>query len=180
MKVFVKTCAKQGMLTVLLFIMVLLSAGSTLVAESLAGIAGDGTFSVEAVKITPNFTFNITSVTEGILDLPLERQLTNFIPFDSDFTIIRTWGYNADKLKIELEDEEAFGDRLMAIAVAFYQGGTQAFWGSVYSNSSSGNSFVIEIPSFAPGIVVWLWSGYQRPSAGENPYKYRITLSYPR
>jgi hypothetical protein len=179
MKVFVKTCAKQSLLSALC-IMVLLSAGFAQSAEPATGIAGDGTFSVEAVQITPNFTFNITSITEGIKDLPLERQLTNFIPFDSDFTIIRTWGYNADKLKIELEDEEAFGDRLMAIAVAFYQYHTQAFWGSVFSNSSSGNSFVIEIPSFSPGIVVWLWSGYQRPSVGENPYKYRITLSYPR
>ena len=179
MKVFVKTCTKQSLLTAF-FIMVLLSAGIALAAEPAIGIEGDGTFSEEAVKITPNFTFNITSITEGIEDLPLERQLTSNIPFDSDFTIIRTWGVTADKLKIEIEDDPAFGDRLMAIAVAFYQGGALAFWGSVYSNDSSGNSFVIEIPSFSPGIVVWLFSGYQRPSVGENPYKYRITLSYPR
>lgn len=179
MNIFVKTWTKSGLLLAMLAVIVL-HPGVVMAAESEADMVNDGMVSVESLPITPNYTANVVSITEGIENFPLDRQLTNFIPFDLDFTIIVGWGYNADKLKIELEDEEAFGDRLMAIAIAFYQNHTQAFWGSVYSNSSSGNSFNIDIPSSSPGIVVWLFSGYQRPSGGENPYKYKITLSYPR
>jgi hypothetical protein len=179
MNVFVKTCTKPCLLLAML-VVILLHSGVIPAAESEAGMVNDELVSVEAVPITPNFTFNFISISEGITNYPLERQLTNFFPLDSDLTIIRTWGYNADKLKIELEDEEAFGDRLAAFAIAFYLTRTLSFFGSVYSNSGTGNSFNIDIPSSEPGIVVWLFSFYQRPSVGENPYKYRITLSYPR
>ena len=179
MNVFVNTCTKTGLLLAML-IMVIFHAGVILATESEAGLVNDGMVSVESLPITPNFTAHVVSITEGITSYPLERQLTNFIPFDGDLTIILAVGFTADKLNIRVEDEEAYGDRLMAIALGFNQTGTKISWGSVYSNSSSGNSFDIEIPSSPSGIVVWLWSGYQRPSVGENPYKYRITLSYPR
>jgi hypothetical protein len=178
MNILVKTWKNPCLLLVLL-VMAMFQTGFGLTAEAEAGRVNDGMVSVEALPITPNYTAHIVSITEGIENYPLDRQLTNFIPFDLDFTIILGWGYTADKLKIKVEDEEAFGDRLMAIAIVFYQNSTKVAWGSVYSNNTSGNSFDIEIPSYGPGIV-WLFSGYQRPSVGENPYKYRITLSYPQ
>jgi hypothetical protein len=179
MNVFIKTCSKPGLLLAML-VGIVLHAGVILAAEPEANMVNDVMVSVESLPITPTFTANVVSITEGIENFPLDRQLTNFIPFDGDFTIILAVGFTADKLKIRVEDEESYGDRLMAIAIGFNQTGAKISWGSVYSNSSSGNSFDIEIPSSPSGIVVWLWSGYQRPSVGENQYKYRITLSYPR
>ena len=134
-------------------------------------------------KVSPAaaYTINVVSVTEGILNLPLPRQLTNSIPFDGDVTVIFATGFTADKLSIEVSDNPAFGDRLMAFALVFHMNyGIYPFWGSVYSNDTSGNSFVMDIPSFSPGIMVWLFTGYQRPSVGENPYNYEITLSFPK
>jgi hypothetical protein len=176
MNVFVKTFTKPCLLLALL-VMIVLPAGIIPAAESEVGMINDELVIVEAVPISPNFTFNFVSITEGITNLPLDRQLTNFFPLDSDLTIIRTWGYNADKLQIKLEDEEELGDRLAAFAIAFYLNQNLGFFGSVYSNSGTGDSFNIDIPSSSPGIVVWLFSYYQRPSVD---YKYKITLSYPR
>jgi len=126
--------------------------------------------------LRPGFTFHIVEITEGIQNYPLERQLTNPFFADFDFTIIVAVGFTADNLDIKLIDKADYGDRLMGIALAFYKYYSQPFWGSVYS-SSSGNSFTMSIPVSQPGVIVWLYSGYQRPSLGENPYAYTIELT---
>lgn len=128
--------------------------------------------------LRPRFTFHIVEITEGIQNYPLERQLTNPLFADSDFTIIVAVGFTGDNLDITLTDKEDYGDRLMGIALAFYKNYTQPFWGSVYSTSASASSFTMSIPVSPPGVIVWLYSGYQRPSLGENPYEYTITLKF--
>lgn len=142
-------------------------------------IVPDGSAGLEELALRPRATFNIVSITEGIKNYPLPRQLTNPIPFDSDFTIIVAVGFTGDKLDIKLTDQAALGDRLMGIALAFYKNRVYPFWGSVYS-SSTGSSFTITIPVDQPGVIVWLYSGYQRQSLGENPYQYTIELSFPQ
>ena len=139
----------------------------------------DETAGVATLALRPGATFNIVSITEGIKNYPLQRQLTNPIPFDSDFTIIIAVGFTGDKLDIKLTDQAGLGDRLMGIALAFYKNRVYPFWGSVYS-SSTGSSFTITIPVDQPGVIVWLYSGYQRQSLGENPYQYTIELSFPQ
>jgi len=67
----------------------------------------------------------------------------------------------------------------MGIALSFYSNLVLPSWGSVYS-SSSGNSFTITIPVSQPGVIVWLYTGYQRQSLGESPYTYSIELSFPQ
>jgi hypothetical protein len=165
-------------------VIVLFCSGVCLAMQSETEAADDAVLDVAGImkdlSIKPNYTINAISITEGIKDYPHPRQLTNFIPFDGDFTIIFAVGFTADKLEITLTDEEALGDRLAAVALAFYSNFVSPFWGSVYSNASSGKSFTISIPVFQPGVVVWLFSGYQRPSLGENPYKYEIGLSFPQ
>jgi len=129
------------------------------------------------VSILPSYTFGFTVITEGMTDFPLERQLTNFLPFDMDITLIIAIGWTGDKLTIEIEDEADYGDRLMAIAWAFYKNEMIPFWGTFYSKSSE-KSFGIYTPVAPPGIVVLLCTGYQTPSIGEHPYKYTIRLSF--
>ena len=147
------------------------SVEETIVLDERAGL--------EELALRPLATFNIVSITEGIKNYPLQRQLTNPIPFDSDFTIIVAVGFTGDKLDIKLTDQSGLGDRLMGIALAFYKNRVYPFWGSVYS-SSTGSSFTITIPVDQPGVIVWLYSGYQRQSLGENPYQYTIELSFPQ
>lgn len=163
---------------------VLFSSGISMAMQNETEILDDGASGLASImkglSIKPNYTINVISITEGIKDYPHPRQLTNFIPFDGDFTIIFAFGFTADKLEITVTDEEALGDRLVAVALAFYSNVVYPFWGSVYSNSSSGRSFTIDIPVFQPGVLVWLFSGYQRPSVGENPYQYEIELSFPQ
>lgn len=144
------------------------SQDETRALEDMAGL--------KETALRPGFTFNIVEITEGIKSYPLERQLTNLFFADFDFTIIVAVGFTADNLDIKLIDKEDYGDRLMGIALAFYKNRVYPFWGSMYS-SSSGNSFTISIPVDQPGIIVWLYSGYQRPSLGENPYAYTIELT---
>ena len=182
MNLFAKTFTKRSLLVALI---VLLLSGVSPAAgpeidsegEDVTGLAGG----MDQLVISPHYTVNVVSVTEGILNLPLPRQLNNFIPFDGDFTVIVAAGFTGDKLSIKVSDNPGFGDRLMAFALGFYLNyGVYPFFGSVYSNDTSGNSFVMDIPVFAPGITVWLFTGYQRPSVGENPYNYQITLSFPK
>jgi hypothetical protein len=139
----------------------------------------DETAGLAEMVLRPRATFNIVSITEGIKNYPLQRQLTNPIPFDSDFTIIIAVGFTGDKLDIKLTDAAGLGDRLMGIALAFYKNAVQPSWGSVYS-TASGNSFTMTIPVSQPGVIVWLYSGYQRQSLGESPYTYSIELSFPQ
>ena len=80
----------------------------------------DETAGLEELALRPRATFNIVSITEGIKNYPFQRQLTNPIPFDSDFTIIVAVGFTGDKLDIKLTDQGGLGDRLMGIALAFY------------------------------------------------------------
>jgi hypothetical protein len=134
---------------------------------------------LKETALRPGFTFHIVEITEGIKNYPLERQLTNILFADFDFTIIIAVGFTADNLDIKLTDKEGYGDRLMGIALAFYKYYSQPFWGSVYSGSS-GASFTMSIPVSQPGVIVWLYSGYQRPSLGENPYAYTIELTLPQ
>jgi hypothetical protein len=142
-------------------------------------IAMDDRAGLKETALRPGFTFHIVEITEGIKSYPLERQLTNLFFADFDFTIIVAVGFTADNLDIKLIDKEDYGDRLLGIALAFYKYYSQPFWGSVYS-SSSGASFTMSIPVSQPGVIVWLFSGYQRPSLGENPYAYTIELSLPQ
>ena len=130
-------------------------------------------------SLFPTFGFDIQIITEGVDNFPIEKQLSNFIPFDMDFTIITCIGWTGDKLTIELKDEEDYGDFLTGIALVFYQNQVKPFWGTVFS-SSSGDSFNITIPVTPPGVVVLLATGYWTPSIGENPYKYEINLSFPQ
>ena len=135
--------------------------------------------SAYGASIFPTLGFDIQVITEGVNDFPIEKQLNNFIPFDMDFTIITCIGWTGDKLTIELIDEEDYGDFLTGVALVFYQNQMRPFWGTVFS-SSSGDSFNITIPVTPPGVVVLLATGYWTPSMGENPYKYRINLSFPQ
>lgn len=174
MSVLLKTSAKRSLLVAVM--VTALAAHSVIAADDMLMATAETT---EKLFIAPQYTANIVSITEGIQNFPLPRQLSNAIPFDADFTVIFAFGFTADKLNIKVTDNPAFGDRLMAFALAFSQGyGVYPFWGSVYSNDSSGGSFTIDIPVFAPGAMVWLFTGYQRPSVGDNPYSYEITLTF--
>jgi hypothetical protein len=123
----------------------------------------------------------IEVITEGMNDYSLERQLNNYIPLDSDFTVLICVGWTADKITIKLTDEEDYGDRLAAIALVYYPqlGQVYPIWGTLYSAKSE-DSFTITIPTGPPGIVVFLTTGYFLPSVGENPYKYSINISFPQ
>lgn len=183
MNVLKKIYIKQWLLLASLLIVLLYSGvclAMELETDTVDNAVSDVASIMRRLSILPTYTLNVISITEGIKDYPHARQLTNSIPFDGDFTVIFALGFTADKLKITVSDEEEFGDRLMAVALAFYSNFVYPFWGSVYSNDASGNSFTIDIPVSQPGVVVWLFSGYQRPSVGENPYKYKIELSFPQ
>jgi hypothetical protein len=134
----------------------------------------------ETAGLRPLNTFHYVSITEGIRNYPLERQLTNILFADGDLTIISAIGFTGDELNIKLIDSAEYGDRLMAYAIAINAYYIFPYWGSVYSTSSANSSFTIDIPVYPPGVIVLLYSGYQRPSLGENPYAYTIELSFPQ
>ena len=68
------------------------------------------------------FTFGIYSITEGMKDFPIQKQLTNTMPLSLDFSIIFCIGWTGDKLYIKLTDDGGDGDRLQGIAIAQYEG----------------------------------------------------------
>ena len=124
------------------------------------------------------YTYGVYSITEGMRDFPINKQLTNSIPWSFDISIIFVIGWTGDKLFIKVQDQLDYGDRIIGIAVAQYGNGATPFFGSLYS-STTDNSFEMTIPVYEPGITVYLLTGYWGKSLGENPYAYKFILSYP-
>jgi hypothetical protein len=124
------------------------------------------------------YTYGLFSITEGMRDYPITKKLTNTIPWSFDVSVIFVIGWTGDKLFIKVEDELAYGDRIIGIAIAQYGNGIAPFFGSLYSTTTD-NSFEMTIPVYAPGITVYLMTGFWGKSLGENPYAYKIILSFP-
>ena len=133
------------------------------------------------------YTYGVFSITEGMRDFPITKQLTNTIPLSFDVSIIFAIGWTGDKLYIKVTDDYKApvggqpgdpGDRLIGIAVAQYNNGIVPYFGSTFS-STTDSSFEIVIPVYEPGLTVYLMTGFWGKSRGENPYAYKITLSFP-
>lgn len=124
------------------------------------------------------YTYGVISITEGMRDYPITKQLTNSIPWSFDVSVIFAIGWTGDKLYIKVQDELAHGDRIIGIAVAQYNNGLVPYFGSLFS-STTDSSFEMVIPVYAPGLTVYLMTGFWGKSRGENPYKYQISLSFP-
>jgi hypothetical protein len=124
------------------------------------------------------YTYGVYSITEGMRDFPITKKLANTIPLSLDVSVIFVIGWTGDKLFIKVQDELAYSDRIIGIAVAQYGNGIAPFFGSLYS-STTDNSFEMTIPVYAPGITVYLMTGFWGKSLGENPYAYKIILSFP-
>lgn len=126
------------------------------------------------------YTFGIYSITEGMRDYPIQKQLTNYMPLSMDFSIIFCIGWTGDKLYIQLTDDGGDGDRLQGIALAQYEGWEIVpYWSTVYSTTAHDSCEII-IPVYAPGIAVYLLSGYWGLSQGDLPFSYTISLSFPQ
>lgn len=125
------------------------------------------------------YTYGLYTITEGMRDYPIKKQLANTIPLSFDLSVIFVIGWTGDKLFIKVQDELDYGDRIIGIAIAQYGNDIMPYFNSLYS-SSSNNTFEITIPVYQPGITVYLLTGYWGESVGENPYSYKITLSYPK
>ena len=135
------------------------------------------------------YSYGIYTITEGMRDFPIQKQLSNTMPLSMDFSIIFAIGWTGDKLTINLTDnykkpigtEPADpGDRLVGVAIAQYsEKEVVTYWSSVFSNPTHDSCEII-IPAYPPAITVYLISGYWGISAGENPYSYTITLSFPQ
>jgi hypothetical protein len=150
------------------------STGTIPVADTALPAAGEST--AAAVP----FSFGLYSITEGMNDYPIQKQLTNTLPLSLDFSIIFCIGWTGDKLYIKLTDDGGDGDRLQGIALAQYEGWEIVpYWSTVYSTTAHDSCEII-IPVYPPAITVYLISGYWGISAGENPYSYTITLSFPQ
>jgi hypothetical protein len=126
------------------------------------------------------YSYGVYSITEGMRDFPIQKQLTNTMPLSMDFSIIFVIGWTGDKLYIKLTDDGGDGDRLQGIGIAQYDGRELVpYWSTVYSTTAHDSCEII-IPVYAPGIAVYLLSGYWGLSIGENPYAYTIYLSFPQ
>ena len=126
------------------------------------------------------FTFGIYSITEGMKDFPIQKQLTNTMPLSLDFSIIFCIGWTGDKLYIKLTDDGGDGDRLQGVAIAQYEGRELVpYWSTVYSTTAHDSCEII-IPVYPPGIAVYLLSGYWGLSKGDLPFSYTISLSFPQ
>ena len=69
-------------------------------------------------------------------------------------------GWTGDKLYIKLTDDGGDGDRLQGIGIAHYEGRELVpYWSTVYSTTAHDSCEII-IPVYAPGIAVYLLSGY--------------------
>jgi len=126
------------------------------------------------------YTFGVYSITEGMRDFPIQKQLTNTMPLSMDFSIIFVIGWTGDKLYIKLTDDGGDGDRLQGVAIAQYEGRKLVpYWSTVYSTTAHDSCEII-IPVYAPGIAVYLLSGYWGLSQGDLPFSYTISLSFPQ
>lgn len=126
------------------------------------------------------YSYGVYTITEGMRDFPLQKQLSNTMPLSMDFSIIFAIGWTGDKLNIKLTDDGGDGDRLQGVAIAQYEGRELVpYWSTVYSTTAHDSCEII-IPAYPPAITVYLISGYWGISAGENPYSYTITLSFPQ
>jgi hypothetical protein len=133
------------------------------------------------------YTYGVFSITEGMRDYPITKHLTNSIPWSLDISVIFAIGWTGDKLYIKVTDDYKRpegeepgdpGDRLIGAAVAQYNNGLVPYFGSTFS-STTDSSFEIVIPVYEPGLTVYLMTGFWGKSQGENPYAYKITLSFP-
>jgi hypothetical protein len=126
------------------------------------------------------YTFGLYTITEGMKDYPIQKQLTSTMPLSMDFSIIFCIGWTGDKLYITLTDDGGDGDRLQGIALAQYEGWELvSYWSTVYSTTAHDSCEII-IPVYPPGIAVYLLSGYWGLSKGDLPYSYTISLSLPQ
>jgi len=133
------------------------------------------------------YTYGVYSITEGMRDFPITKQLTNSMPWSFDVSVIFAIGWTGDKLFLKVTDNYKApkdgqpgdpGDRIIGVAVAQYNNGIVPYFGSTFS-STTDSSFEIAIPVYEPGLTVYLLTGFWGKSQGENPYAYKITLSFP-
>lgn len=172
----------QYIISMLLCTVVWLSLLSTAGAQQLPlarGVAEEGQQTSDLGLQAVPYTYGLYTITEGMRDYPIKKQLANTIPLSFDLSIIFVIGWTGDKLFIKVQDELDYGDRIIGIAIAQYGNGIMPYFNSLYS-SSSNNTFEITIPVYQPGITVYLLTGYWGKSLGANPYTYKITLSYPK
>ncbi len=127
----------------------------------------------------PLWSLGFEVITEGTNNYTLERELNSFFPLDGDITVLGIFGYTGDKLIIKITDLGDTGDRVFAAALAVYANEMVPAWGTMFSSETQ-DSFEITVPVSDPGIWVYLLSGYLSPSEGDQPYTYRITLSFPQ
>ncbi len=168
--------------SLLLCSVVLLSALGTARAQQSQLARGEAGEQLETADLSLQavpYTYGLYTITEGMRDYPIKKQLANAIPLSFDLSVIFVIGWTGDKLFIKVQDELDYGDRIIGIAVAQYGNGMMPYFNSLYS-SASNNTFEIIIPVYQPGITVYLLTGYWGKSLGANPYSYKITLSYPK
>jgi len=170
----------RGVLLVLLLLCPLAAYSTGQAADKLLqDAAAEREAGVAPLAATP-YSFGVYSVTEGMRDFPIQKQLSNTMPLSMDFSIIFVIGWTGDKLYIKLTDDGGDGDRLQGIGVAHYEGRELVpYWSTVYSTTAHDSCEII-IPVYPPGIAVYLLSGYWGLSTGENPYAYTIYLSFPQ
>ncbi len=119
-------------------------------------------------------------ITEGTNNYPLQRKLRSFIPFDFDITFLWCLGFTGNKVYIKFTDDGDMGDRIFAIALAYYNDYSVPFWGTLYSTTSH-SSFELSIPSFSPGVFIAVLSGFFAPTPDQTePYSYTISVSFPQ
>ena len=171
---------RRGVLLVLLLLCPLAAYSTGQAADKLLqDAAAEREAGVAPLAATP-YSFGVYSITEGMRDFPIQKQLTNTMPLSMDFSIIFVIGWTGDKLYIKLTDDGGDGDRLQGIGVAHYEGRELVpYWSTVYSTTAHDSCEII-IPVYPPGIAVYLLSGYWGLSQGDLPFSYTISLSFPQ
>jgi hypothetical protein len=179
------TCIYKTIAVRLIFVALILLGAAQARALDLSAQAGlieniGASSSDDALAAVSPYTFGVYSITEGMNDYPIQKQLTNTMPFSMDFSIIFAIGWTGDKLYIKLTDDGGDGDRLQGIALAQYdEWELVPYWSTVYSTTAH-DSCEIVIPMYPPAIAVYLLSGYWGLSKGDQPFTYTISLSLPQ
>jgi hypothetical protein len=135
------------------------------------------------------YSYGFYTITEGMRDFPIQKQLSNTFPLSMDFSIIVAIGWTGDKLTIKMTDDYAKatatepgdpGDRLVGIALVQYGGEELVpYWSTVFSDPTHDTLEMI-LTAEAPSFTIYLMSWYWGPSTGANPYTYTIYLSFPQ
>jgi hypothetical protein len=177
MKIFTDTTSTKGALCAALAMLILLWGANVQALDNdcdrLENSAGT------YANIGP-YSYGVYSVTEGMRDYPIQKQLSNTIPLSMDFSIIFAIGWTGDKLYIKLTDDGGDGDRLQGVALVQYEGWELVpYWSTVYSTTAHDSCEII-IPAYPPAITVYLISGFWGLSTGDSPYSYTISLSFPQ